>query len=99
MIVAGIVASVVVLVLVVIQLNRVMSNRKRILLIIILNLLLLVMFTISARCYQDMSQYAGNGGEPFGIIFIPLVSVPLLIVLWLLKMRFSIGIIFGMIRG
>jgi cytochrome c biogenesis factor len=57
--------------------------------IIILNSLLVGVFLVSGWCYKDMSQLAANGGEPFGIIFIPLVSAPSLIVLGILLLGFK----------
>ena len=57
--------------------------------VIILNSLLLAVFIVSVWCYKDMSQYAANGGDPFGLIFLPLVAYPTLVVLGILLLGFK----------
>lgn len=49
--------------------------------VIILNSLLVVVFMVSAWCYRDVSQYAAKGGDPLGLLFLYVVSVPSLLVL------------------
>ena len=53
--------------------------------IIILNSLLVGVFLVSAWCYKDMSQLAANGGDPLGLMFLYIVSVPSLLVLALVS--------------
>lgn len=57
--------------------------------IIILNSLLLVVFLLSAWCYFDMSQLAANGGDPLGLMFLYIVSIPSLLVLALVLACFK----------
>lgn len=57
--------------------------------VILLNSLLLTVFIVSALCYKDVSQYAAEGGDPLGIIFLPLISFPSLIVLGILLLGFK----------
>ena len=57
--------------------------------IIILNSLLVVVFLVSAWCYKDMSQLAANGGDPLGLMFLYIVSVPSLLVLALVLAFFK----------
>ena len=57
--------------------------------IIILNSLLLSVFLVSAWCYQDVSQSAAHGGDPLGLLFIYVVSVPSLLVLALVLAFFK----------
>ena len=57
--------------------------------VILLNSLLLTVFIVSAWCYKDVSQYAAEGGDPLGIMFLPLISFPSLIVLGILLLGFK----------
>jgi hypothetical protein len=57
--------------------------------IIILNSLLVVVFMVSAWCYRDVSQYAAKGGDPLGLLFLYVVSVPSLLVLALVLAFFK----------
>ena len=57
--------------------------------VIILNSLLLVVFLVSAGCYQAVSQYAANGGDPLGLMFLYIVSVPSLLILALVLAFFK----------
>jgi hypothetical protein len=57
--------------------------------IVMLNSLLLVVLVISAWCYKDQSEYAAKGGEPFGIIFLYVVSFPSLIILGTILVSFK----------
>ena len=57
--------------------------------IIILNSLLVVVFLVSAWCYKDMSQLAANGGDPLGLMFLYIMSVPSLLVLALVLAFFK----------
>lgn len=57
--------------------------------IIILNSLLLIVFLPSVWCYLGMSQLAANGGDPLGLMFLYIVSVPSLLVLALVLTCFK----------
>jgi hypothetical protein len=57
--------------------------------IIILNSLLVGVFLVSAWCYKDMSQLAAKGGDPLGLMFLYIMSVPSLLVLALVLAFFK----------
>jgi hypothetical protein len=67
--------------------------------VIVLNSLLLAVFIMSAWCYKDVSEDAANGGDPLGLIFLSIVSMPSLIVLGIILVGFKIRLQIPLFNG
>jgi len=71
------------------EVTAVKRSTKSKVMVIILNSLVIAVFLVSAWCYQAVSQEAANGGDPLGLLFLYVVSVPCLLVLALVLAFFK----------
>ena len=75
-------------------------STKSVIVIVVLNLFLLSIFSLSALSYDDVSKFAASGGDPLGLIFVPIMFLPLIvlgIILIGFKIRLQIPLINGLI--